>query len=835
MIHNIGVNRRAALALPLLYAAVVAAFLASVRSHVLALHGGAPPPFNASVVHNAVARFAALPLSFPLLFLLCAALLLLWIHGVARASAPLLPDPARALPRALAAHAPLLLLLGHPLLASPSTDSLGRKLAAAALLLCGALQFLPLLPALLRRVVPPLLAFVRREAALLRAELSAARAALPGALRALPGRLLDLQPLLILTLLAFALRLYRIEERGIWWDEFAAFDWNKGSFGDLLRTVARFDSHPPLFYIVERFALQLFGFEIFVSRAVMAAASALAVPAVYALAARALGSGAAFPAALLAALSPFAVVYGQEARMYSLLLCLLAWAAVCLPATGTPREGSSGRLAAWGLFLLLALALHTHYMALPFLAAFALHPFAVSRRDRAGPVLAACAAAAFTLVPWALVARASPASADFGDYLTHWLPSPDAFEILRTPLFLLDGPFNPHGPFWVALFALPCLLPLPALLRRDAAAPARRGLALLLFAPILLEFALSALLEARYGAPIFQVKHLIGALPFALLLLVDAARRLPRPAGAALLAGLLFLQALSLAQYFQADLNTNWTAAARHLDRTVGEGDRVLCMPDLALASLQTYYKPSHASAAPCAYGPPPPGADAAAHAETVYGELAGAPRIHAVVREIGVRHGELFPRDAALLARIEREYALESIRDFDGTPALAVLRFAHRAPAPPPADATPRPVAHRLDLSRLYAYRTAVDLGLLDEFPPQTMVDGDHAKIAMAPLPDGRHETAVALPADPARFRSFHAVLDTGVKNAWVAHYFYIGESGRFRVAAGETDRAVDHRPATLRDPFVRMARDACLVLLALVSAAALFARRDPAEGAPA
>lgn len=807
-------NPRARAALVLLHAATAAAFLASVRAHVLALHGGAPPAFNESAVHNLVARFVALPLPFPLLLPLCAALAWPYFAALARLAASLLPDPARGARHALLSHAPLALLLAHPLLSALRYESLGRKLALAALAGSALLYLAPLLPRLLRRTFAPLPELAAAEARLLRAEL----ARLPGALRRLPGLFLDHQPLVLLTLFAFALRLYRIDERGIWWDEFAAFDWNKGSLADLLRDVARYDSHPPLFYLVERLSFHLFGFTILVSRLPMALLSALSVPAVHLLASRLLAPSAALPAACLAALAPFSVIYGQEARMYGMLLFLLAWAAVCLARAVHDGE----RLAAWALFALLALALHTHFMALPFALIFPLYPLLLGCRDRFAPVACACAAALGTLLPWALVARASPVSGEFAAYLTHWLAPAPPSAILTAPLFLLDGPFNPHGLAALALLALPALLPLPALLRPGRERRALLGLLLLAWGPILLEYLLSAALHAWSGAAIFQVKHLIGVLPFLILLLARSAQRLPPAPRAAFFACLLLLQAATLMQYFQADLNTNWTAAAGHLAREVRDGDAVVCMPDLALASLQTYYKPAFPSAAPLALRPAPAGESDAAAADRFFAAaLSGRSRVHVAVREIGVKHGAHFPRDAALLDRLGRELPLTSAVDFEGTPALRVIRFERGAGG----GSAECGIVHRLDLSRLLLYRYAVETGLLDELPAQTMVDRAHEKIPMARGEDGLWRATVRFPRDASPARSFHAVLDTGVKSGFLAHYFYVGESVRFGVTGYDEGREVAHRPATLRDPFVRMGRDAILLALCALSLAAFLA----------
>lgn len=150
------------------------------------------------------------------------------------------------------------------------------------------------------------------------------------------GRLLTaIVPALLL--LAFALRVHRIGEQRVWWDEGWSVWVARFSSLDILRQTGN-DVHPPLYFELLHLWRALSGDEEAALRLLSAFFGVLTVALTYALGRRmargTLSSGFATLAGLLAALflavSRFAIAWSQEIRMYALamLLGLLAvWAA----------------------------------------------------------------------------------------------------------------------------------------------------------------------------------------------------------------------------------------------------------------------------------------------------------------------------------------------------------------------------------------------------------------------------------------------------------------------------------------------------------------------------
>lgn len=140
--------------------------------------------------------------------------------------------------------------------------------------------------------------------------------------------------------LALLARLYRLEAQSLWLDEGSSWQMAGLPWGALLVDLARPNAAYPLYHLLLKLWMALFGASEAALRMPSALAGAAAVPVIY-LAGRELGrlgegrenaplapSPAGLGAALIVLMAPFAIWYSQEAKVYSLLLlcaALLAW------------------------------------------------------------------------------------------------------------------------------------------------------------------------------------------------------------------------------------------------------------------------------------------------------------------------------------------------------------------------------------------------------------------------------------------------------------------------------------------------------------------------------
>ncbi|MBU0705538.1 MAG: glycosyltransferase family 39 protein, partial [Chloroflexi bacterium] len=135
--------------------------------------------------------------------------------------------------------------------------------------------------------------------------------------------------LLITLLLAAVLRFYHLDVQSFWNDEGNSARIAERTL-DLIVEGAAGDIHPPGYYLLLHYWRATFGSSEFALRSFSVACGLMLVALTYLLGRRFFGEITGLMAAFLGAISPFAVYYSQEARMYALLGALSAASAYSL-------------------------------------------------------------------------------------------------------------------------------------------------------------------------------------------------------------------------------------------------------------------------------------------------------------------------------------------------------------------------------------------------------------------------------------------------------------------------------------------------------------------------
>lgn len=131
-------------------------------------------------------------------------------------------------------------------------------------------------------------------------------------------------------LLAFALRIWGLDDRNFWWDEGWVAWLARLPISEIFNQTAH-DVHPPLQLLIQRLWWTIVGDGEFVMRYTSVWAGTLTVALIYQLGQTLGGARAGRLAALFLALSPFAITWSQELRMYiwsALFATLALWSAV---------------------------------------------------------------------------------------------------------------------------------------------------------------------------------------------------------------------------------------------------------------------------------------------------------------------------------------------------------------------------------------------------------------------------------------------------------------------------------------------------------------------------
>ncbi|MCL4458608.1 MAG: glycosyltransferase family 39 protein [Chloroflexi bacterium] len=171
--------------------------------------------------------------------------------------------------------------------------------------------------------------------------------------------------LVFIIVLSFGLHLYHIEAQSLWWDETLSYHRAHSDIGYILSNkividnVVTIDQHPPLYFLLLHFCLKLFGKSEFAIRFLSVITTILTIPMLYTLGRSLFDRWVGFMAAFLAALSPYYLWYGQEARPYA-LFGLLSALSLYLVFKVVTRDGPGYYLS---YVIIVVLMLLTHYLA----------------------------------------------------------------------------------------------------------------------------------------------------------------------------------------------------------------------------------------------------------------------------------------------------------------------------------------------------------------------------------------------------------------------------------------------------------------------------------------
>jgi len=375
----------------------------------------------------------------------------------------------------------------------------------------------------------------------------------------------------------------------LWLDEALSVNIARLSVPDLLAAL-KVDGSPPLYYLLLHAVIRVAGDGDVAVRALSGVAGVLALPAAFRLGHRLAGRRGAVAALVLLATAPFALRYGSEVRMYSLLLL-----EVCLGGLALLRALERPTLRRLAPLTLAALALAlTHYWAL-FLLVCVAGGLLAARRWR--PLLALVAAgvlflpqlptllyqSAHTGAPWAV----PPQPRAVVDTLLAWggptghvlAPLLGLALLLLAAVGALTRP-GPDGRLYVVW-------------RGD---PAGRRLAGLAVGPLAVAVAVAMLTATGY-----TVRYTAIALPAYLLLVAVALTRLPRRAFAPVL-GLLAAAGLVAGGSDALHQRTQAGAVAAAVASVTRPGDLVVYCPDQLAPAVHRLLPPGRTE---LSYGDP--------------------------------------------------------------------------------------------------------------------------------------------------------------------------------------------------------------------------------------
>jgi cellulose synthase/poly-beta-1,6-N-acetylglucosamine synthase-like glycosyltransferase len=401
-------------------------------------------------------------------------------------------------------------------------------------------------------------------------------------------------------LIGVSLRLYKLGERSLYGDELYSIGRAQLPLPELLTVPLTLDSHPPLYYALLHYWIDVFGTTTFHVRALTVSLAAATLVGLYWLGTELYDDRVGLLAALLFSVSSFSIHFGRVARMYSLLtlLTVLSWYGFVKLGNRRVRDSVFYTLAT-------ALLIYTHVYALFVLAAQNAYIALSETRNGVSwrrwlslqTVLGAVA------VPWlfALLVRVLNLNDSAG--LVNWIPKPDGLRSIVKSLSRYVG-YPVHYPFlqgtpdapliefadpWTLSWQLSALLvavymvaAVLAVIRFDPEdgfdignVQASSQLALLFLVPILVPFVLSYLLE-----PVYWTRYTIPASIGFVLLAAKGITNINRQwRRRALLAFVLLSSLFMVNVYYTQSSVEDWEGSANCLTTGVEEEDLALYQP----------------------------------------------------------------------------------------------------------------------------------------------------------------------------------------------------------------------------------------------------------------
>ena len=395
----------------------------------------------------------------------------------------------------------------------------------------------------------------------------------------------------LLVLVAFALRLYRLDYQPLRGDESFTIQFSGHSLSWLLPNIASVEPNPPLYYFLLHYWMQVLGQSEFVTRFVSLLFGVLSVPLIYLL-----GKSLGHPAvgalsALLMAINPFQIWHAQDVRNYTL------WPALSIAGLVFLLHAlQEGKIRYWaGYAGMTLLTLYTHYydlFMLLFQNLFVLILLVIGRRreptsSRRRPLLT-------WLVIQAILTVSYGSWLIYGSsrllFYTTRGDSPALWAVLSRCLTAFSLGETVPAEFTTA--SAPFLL-LIFLIGLGCALKKQRHLALFLILYILVPSV--CIFIAAQVRPLFRERYLNVIAPayyltfsYALMVLRD---ELPRWRMAPLIAGVAFFGlsgAYSLHNYHYNSIyqkSPNWRGLGDYLESQTGPSDViVLNYPDVAFS-----------------------------------------------------------------------------------------------------------------------------------------------------------------------------------------------------------------------------------------------------------
>lgn len=389
---------------------------------------------------------------------------------------------------------------------------------------------------------------------------------------------------LLATVVALLVGLWELGRRSLWYDEAFTVGIVDRPMGDVLWRLTHWEVNQSPYYLLFSGWFRIDQGEAFL-RSMSVAFAVAAVPAIFVLGRRIADARVGAVAAVLLAVHPLVVQWGQQLRSYSMVVLMVILATIAL-LRAVDEPDDTGRAVVYGVVA--AATIYTQFFALLVVAVHLL--WAVLAKPMPRRVVVAAGGAVGVLVlplAWYLLTYE-------GDPLV-WLAGRGDDALLATARGLAGG----RG-LNVVAYAVAAATGVWALARQargDGLASLRVGRAWRPVLPLLWAVVpvLVAALVTYTAKPVLEARFLIVVVPGLVLLVAHGLCRLPwRPVAAAILATLLLVSLAGVRTWHEGPVLEDWRAAVPVAIENAGPDGALVLDPRLSLFAVR-YYRPDGA------------------------------------------------------------------------------------------------------------------------------------------------------------------------------------------------------------------------------------------------
>jgi mannosyltransferase len=382
----------------------------------------------------------------------------------------------------------------------------------------------------------------------------------------------DVVVLAAIVVAAAALRFIHIGQESLWLDEGVSVGIARLPWGDFFKLLWRREGNMALYYLLLR-GWMLFGLSEAWVRALSAVFSIATVPFLYLIGREVRSRSAGLVAALLFALSPFAVEYAKEARSYSLVCLLVTVATWYLLRHSWKWWAITMALAVYAhLFAVLVLGAHLGYLVLT------RNPLRDMRGTLAKLALALVPAAAFVVLKSAGQLNWIPplSVAEVKDVFAEFAGGGDLALIVLF-LTVIAAVVTWHGPVGTNRTLLVWLW---------------------LLVPV------GAIMLVSVVHPLLISRFLIISLPALMLAAGIALTEVPRPIAALLLVAIIFFGVRTDVLAWRTPVKDDWRSATAYVLSHSTPQDGIVFHQALGRQAFEYYVMREHASSTPRVISP---------------------------------------------------------------------------------------------------------------------------------------------------------------------------------------------------------------------------------------